>query len=363
MDILTSLRGAGSFSKQVKERWHSRKRRNSIHEWHRRDAEAAYDQFGKSAGRADLDATTSRGIREYCSDVLGSPKFQPWMRVYTLYQGRFVEGWIPDDYFQMRVLPGLFRGRSPIARKRTLSPRLFDTQVFPDVAYFINAQWFTPEYGLIAPDELLDHVFADTEETYLKLDRSMRGRGVKRVGRFEFDRIAKSLTEDCVVQKPVAQHDWFNEIYPHAVATLRVTTSYLDAAGPRFRAAYLRIGYGGRAFVVAEQSLRCAVTDLQGSLAADALDETWRQISEHPDTGFVFRDSRIPFFAKALDTCLQLHSRLPHDQIVGWDVAITGEGRIEIMEWNSGHTDIKFSEASVGPIFRDCGFERFARRS
>jgi hypothetical protein len=31
-------------------------------------------------------------------------------------------------------------------------------------------------------------------------------------------------------------------------------------------------------------------------------------------------------------------------------------------EWNSGHTDIKVSEATVGPIFADCNFERFGRR-
>ena len=286
------------------------------------------------------------------------------MRLYALYQGRFVEGWIPDEHFNMRVLPRLFDGRRPVGDKRTLSRRLFGSELFPDLpdlAYFINGQWFTNDYQMIGSDELLDYVFAHTDEIYLKLENTGRGNGVSRVRRSGFGRAIQSITHNSVIQRPVVQHDWFDKIYPRAVATLRITTSYLDSSGPRFRASYLRIGYAGRTYVEADRSLRCAVTDGQGSLAAEALDETWRPHSRHQDSGFVFQDSRIPLFSKALDTCLQLHTVMPHDQIVGWDVGITKAGNIEIMEWNSGHTDIKFSETTVGPIFADCDFERFGR--
>ncbi|MBW2396982.1 MAG: hypothetical protein JRG95_22260 [Deltaproteobacteria bacterium] len=282
------------------------------------------------------------------------------MRVYALYQGRFVEGWIPDDYFSMRVRPALSNGRPLIPDKRSLSRRLFATEAFPDVAYFINGQWFTTDYRVIAPDQLLGHVFADGEEVYLKLEGTGRGVGVRRLGRSGFERAIQSITENGVIQRPIVQHPWFDEIYPDAVATLRITTSYLDAAGPRFRASYLRIGYAGRTHVEAEKSLRWAVIDREGSMAGEALDETWRPHSRHPDSGFVFQDSQIPFFHESVDTCLRLHARMPHCHIVGWDVGITKTGSVEIMEWNSGHTDIKFSEATVGPIFLDCGFERFA---
>ncbi len=277
-----------------------------------------------------------------------------------MYRGEFKEGWIPDDYFGMRVLPGLFRGYAPLTARRTTPKRLFNSDAFPDLAYFINNRWFTSEFEPLAVADLVEHVFADSADVYLKMDRTSRGRGVSRLRRPEFPAAIGSLTEDAVVQRPIVQHDWFNQIYPDAVATLRVTTSYLDEKGPRYRAATLRLGYAGRTHVLVAKSLRWAATDRHGAMAHEALDETWTPQCKHPDSGFEFQGATIPYFEKAVDVCLGLHRRLPHEQIVGWDVGITNTGEIEIMEWNTGHPDIKFSEATVGPIFADCGFERFA---
>jgi hypothetical protein len=104
----------------------------------RRKAREAYDQLRESARKPDLDERISRRIMEYCAEVLGSPDFQPWMRLYALYQNRFVEGWIPDDYFGMRVLPNLYVNRRPVMEKRTLSRRLLQSDAIPDVAYLVN---------------------------------------------------------------------------------------------------------------------------------------------------------------------------------------------------------------------------------
>lgn len=34
-------------------------------------------------------------------------------------------------------------------------------------------------------------------------------------------------------------------------------------------------------------------------------------------------------------------------------------GNVGLMEWNAGHNDIKFSEATQGPCFHDLGWEKF----
>jgi hypothetical protein len=93
-------------------------------------------------------------------------------------------------------------------------------------------------------------------------------------------------------------------------------------------------------------------------MASDAMDETWWPIQEHPDSGFPFADSRMPYFERAVQTCLELHLRVPHDPIIGWDVSIGEGGSVGVMEWNSGHSGITFPEAALGPIFADCGFEK-----
>jgi hypothetical protein len=42
---------------------------------------------------------------------------------------------------------------------------------------------------------------------------------------------------------------------------------------------------------------------------------------------------------------------------VGWDLAVSKDGSIKIFEWNGGHCDIKFSEATVGPCFTGLNWE------
>lgn len=40
---------------------------------------------------------------------------------------------------------------------------------------------------------------------------------------------------------------------------------------------------------------------------------------------------------------------------IGWDVTLDDQENVRIMdmEWNAGHNDIKFSEATQGPCFSD----------
>ena len=139
---------------------------------------------------------------------------------------------------------------------------------------------------------------------------------------------------------------------------MRTEASTLKPPEP-YRASYLRLGYSATTHVQSDNSLRCTVTDDEGSLADEALDESWLPHLRHPDTEFVFEGSQIPCFKDARDLCLQLHAKLPHDPIVGWDIGVTPSGKSEIMECNSGHADIKFSEATVGLIFAGYDFGRF----
>lgn len=85
---------------------------------------------GRRAGRrlADLDVDTPREVnrglktllsdpqvsppprqelklaKEYSRQVLGSRRYYPWFRLYTVYRSSFREGWIPDNFFR-DILP------------------------------------------------------------------------------------------------------------------------------------------------------------------------------------------------------------------------------------------------------------------
>jgi len=38
-------------------------------------------------------------IDEYAKEVLRSTVYSPWLYVYTAYNQKFIEGWLPDNYF------------------------------------------------------------------------------------------------------------------------------------------------------------------------------------------------------------------------------------------------------------------------
>jgi hypothetical protein len=48
---------------------------------------------------------------------------------------------------------------------------------------------------------------------------------------------------------------------------------------------------------------------------------------------------------------------VPHLSIIGWDTTIARDGSVKLFEWNGGHCDIKFSEATVGPCLTGLNWE------
>jgi hypothetical protein len=327
--------------------------------WARR-AERAYGAVGEHLGRRALDQATERRIRSYAREVLGSASYAPWIRVFARYQERFAEGWIPEDFFARRVLPGLAGKRRSIGRRRTTMRRFLDTDRIPDLAYRINGRWFDTAYRMLGEDQLEELVFADQAEVYVKQEGLWQGLSVWRAGPEDFSTTIATLTRDAVVQRPVVQHPFFDAIYPGAVATLRIATILLDSDGPSYRGCRLRVAGSGDRWVRSQNQIAVPVGTAEGHLTAEGHDKEWRPFTHHPETGFRFDGATIPHFRDAVQSCLDLHARLPHEHVIGWDVAITPSGDSEIMEVNAGHIGINHFEATVGPIFLGCGFERFA---
>lgn len=74
------------------------------HSDHRKRALRIAGVISKQNG-SRLTKKLKRIVDEYSSDVFGSRKYAPWLYVYTLVRGKFVEGWIPDNFFGRSVVP------------------------------------------------------------------------------------------------------------------------------------------------------------------------------------------------------------------------------------------------------------------
>jgi len=307
-----------------------------------------------------LDAALKRRIRKYAADALGNRNFCHWLYVYTLYRGSFLEGWVPEDFFR-KVIPRINGVYRSISDAKTLSGRILQTNHLPDKAYRVNGSWFDTGGNRLQSNEVKDIIFDQNTTAFVKLDNSSQGKGIVVIHRDTFDEARfLHIDKNFVVQRAIIQAGWFEAISPGCVATLRITTGLPVGGSPRICAAYLRIGRKGAKFVTSAEAIKIPVVDDKGTLGDFALDSNWFRYYSHPDSGVKFEGKKVPYFVEAVSLCEKLHERVPQFTVIGWDVAITESGWVELMEWNVGFPDIKFSEATTGPCFKHLHLERFA---
>lgn len=303
-----------------------------------------------------------REISEYARSVLGSPVFSPWLEAYAAYRGAFHAGWIPENYLAQYVTGGVPKHYRTIGVK-TLAGPILQTDAFPDLAYRIDRGFYDSSMNPLGREDLARHVFAEHDVVYVKLEESSYGLGVLRLGKSEFslDRIEK--LGNLVIQRPVAQHPFFDAFSPRAAATLRITTVNANGGGAEVRAAYLRLGRSTDDIVKSERAVRVPVDMKTGALQPEGCLPDWSRTDRHPDTGTPFAGARVPAFDKVVETCLALHGRVPHVRVAGWDACVGADAKPVLFELNTNNPDTRFIEAATGPVFLGLGWDSLHKQA
>jgi hypothetical protein len=328
---------------------------HSYHSDQKRQAEQLVESMTSSAGSRQA-AALFRRCDEYARDVLGSIKYSPWLKAYTVFAGEFKEGWVPDNYYGKVVAPKLGGDYGEISNCKSISRRLFQTELLPDLAYSVNGLFYTPAMEQIKPDELRKYLFNKTDKVVYKLDNGLQGKSV-----FVYD--ANNFPDGSVIfdngvfQGYIVQHSFFDAFDSRSVSTLRVTTVVDDQADVSCRAAYLRLPRGTDTHVKSATAIKVAVNLHDGELHEQGYFPDWVPTTRHPDSGQSFARQVVPHFQECVKICLSLHRRMALPRVIGWDAIIDAAGETVVMEWNGGHNDIKFSEAATGPCFADLGWQ------
>ena len=294
---------------------------------------------------------------QYAADVLGWKGYAPWLYVYSALNQEFKEGWMPDTYFGKVVVPKLKGNYGTIADYNSLTGRLFESSNFPTCAYYVNGLWLSPDYRILSCEEVLETALLDSAEFVYKTDKSRRGLGVHFVKEGDLDIKKLEKMGNGVLQKYINQHSLFSEIMPNSVATLRITSAISSVGIVSIRACFLRVGRTADPYVKSSSHLRIPVNIYNGSFSNFGYTTDWVPIESHPDTNFIFEGNKIPEFDSCKETVRQLHQRIPFARTVGWDVIVDINDKVQVMEWNGSHHDVKFTEATQGPSFSDFKWE------
>jgi len=299
---------------------------------------------------------------DYAISILGNKKFAPWLYVYSAVAGEFREGWIPDNYYGKIVLPKIKGETQYLSRVRALSNRIFSTDLFPDIMYYDNAIFTDANFNIISPNHVLKQLYADNERIVFKTNSSHRGKGTHIISKSDFDIDEIIKYGGGTFQRYINQHPFFDQFTANSVATIRVTTVVLDDGRIETRAAFLRLGRESDVIVKSESHIRVAIDIMTGLLHRKGYLPGFQSLLAHPDSEIKFEGLEIPEFAKLKKTVEQLHSHMPFNRCIGWDVIVDVDGQIAVMEWNGGPNDVKFSEATTGPNFSDLHWEKLAQK-
>lgn len=335
---------------------------NSTHSYlydlrHKKEAMEAVDVIRKYNSRTLTDKL-KKTADEYATEVFGSKYYAPWLYVYSLISDEFKEGWIPDNFFGKIVSPKVNKKIRVAAEFKTFSNILFRSDMLPDIGYYIDGIFYDRELRRINIQDLRERIPRPDGEVFVKKDGEGRGVGVMKLADHEVSEDRFRSFGNCVIQSPIRQHAFFDEIMTGSVATLRTTTVKEKDGSVSPRASYLRLGRKDTSWVQSDNSVKVAIATDDGHLDSFGYTEDWRRWQSHPDSGFSFENARIPKFKDAVAAGLELHGKVPHFSVIGWDMTIDRDETVKVLEWNCGHCDIKFSEATTGPCFLGLDWEK-----
>ncbi|TDT46729.1 putative polysaccharide biosynthesis protein [Maribacter spongiicola] len=313
--------------------------------------------------KGKLDLTSKKLAKEYAQDILGWKGFAPWLYVYTHMYGEFKEGWLPDNYFGKLVIPEIQGDYGKISFLKPFANKLFNSQVCPDLAHYINGQWFSSNYEIRTEKEINELIKRNrtynNTKVISKLDYSYQGLGIHIYDKNNFNAQQVAKNGNGVIQPFIIQHEFFNQFCKDAVATLRLTTVIDTLGKASLRASLLRLGRTKQTHVQSSDQVLVAIDVTTGSLSEIGYSSSFKSMDAHPDSNTAFKDKTIPYYDNCVAKVLELQNKMPMIKLIGWDVVIDDKNEVVIMEWNGYGAGIAFSEATQGPSFNDLGWNDF----
>jgi hypothetical protein len=321
-----------------------------------REAARQYRRLHANQLRASL--RDRRRALSYARDVLGGWYFAPWLINYSAVRGSFSEGWIPDNFYGGVIVPRFNRPLN-VAGAKTFSARLLPRETLPDLGYHINGRFYDREFRRIADAAVPAVLFAEQAAILAKSEYSRSGRGVQLIQRNDWNPAAFGTSaQRTVFQRYLPQHPAF-DAYCSGGATLRLTTVRELDGSFSVRAAYARLSAPGDATVRSAVAFRVPLDAAAGVAVDAAMPQTWRRVEQHPLSGAAFRALQVPAYQRAAAFACGLHAGLPQYLCIGWDLLIDPQERPWLLEWNTRHNGIGFSEAMTGPNFRGLNWEAY----
>jgi len=305
-------------------------------------------------GREVVNRTVKNEIREYSNETFGSPKFWPWLSLYTEIRGEFIHGWLPNDYFQITLLdewnPRKF---SEISDMKTFYHSYYEDFAVKPVAVKVSGVYYDQHWNVITRDILIDTIRATVEEIVVKKDGGFAGNDIQFLKTEELHiRDMEKDNENLVIQPVIQQHSVLSKLHSDSLNTLRIATFLETDGSVAFKFMFLRFGKDGNRVDNAYSGGRLCFLNLEGEPLTGVMNSIGLTVDqEEPKLAKLIESLKIPSAEDAVNECIRHHSLFPYVRYIAWDVCIDSNSKPKMIEWNAIRPGMWFAEPHIGPIW------------
>lgn len=222
-------------------------------------------------------------------------------------------------------------------------------------ADFLGREWL-PVNDCTQEDYL--QFIKDHKQVIFKRPDAFQGNGIERFTYTDDDaaflKYEQLKKENALVEEVIAQHAEIAAFNPQTVNTLRVSTLCINSK-VHFIGACFKTGNGSSSVDnLVKGGVGCGVDASTGRVITDGFDHDLNTVKQHPVSGCVFKDFRIPNWDKVRD-CVQKAAVFCEQNgdghLIGWDVAVTPTGAAIIEgNWNQGLTLIQNKQCGKAAV-------------
>ena len=137
------------------------------------------------------------------------------------------------------------------------------------------------------------------------------------------------LLEECITEC-----DELAAFHPASLNTIRVVTISNGARCEVFGALFRMGAHGSVIDNTHAGGVYAPINIKTGTIEIEAIDSHNHHYAHHPDTGKPIKGFKIPNWNQIVETCKEASQNIPNIHFAGWDLCVTKDGQIEIIEGN-----------------------------
>jgi hypothetical protein len=308
----------------------------------------------KGTGREIVTKKIKNEIKEYSNEKFGTPSLWPWLALYTEIKGEFINGWLPNDYFQITLLDEWnIKKFSEVSDMKTFYHSYYDDFTVKPLAVKVSGIYYDQHWNIISRDKLIDTIRASAKEVVVKKDGGFAGKDIRFLKTKDLHiRELEKDNENLVIQPVVQQHAVLSELHSKSLNTLRIATFLETDGSVSFKFMFLRFGKDGNRLDNAYSGGRLCFLNREGEPLSGVINSLGLTVDhEEPELAKSIESLKIPSVKEAVNECIKHHNLFPYVRYIAWDVCIDSDSKPRMIEWNAIRPGMWFAEPHVGPIW------------